>query len=126
MIFSSTFAGVDQSMRRSTRKPRLNQDENRWTKVVVDGGEIVAMVHRVEQLLAHAHQRGGAAGREIEPAEQLLPARLGRAMKLGGRGVASGRARQAATAASSRAWSGPNRCASASKKAMRGPVFSSA
>ena len=23
-------AGDDQSMRRSTRKPRLNQDENRW------------------------------------------------------------------------------------------------
>src|SRR5450759_3137720 len=32
MIFSSTIAGVDQSMLRSTRKPRLNQDENRWTK----------------------------------------------------------------------------------------------
>ena len=32
MIFSSTIAGVDQSMRRSTRKPRLNQDENRCTK----------------------------------------------------------------------------------------------
>ena len=28
------------------------------------------------QLLAHAHQRGGAAGREIEAAEQFLPARL--------------------------------------------------
>ena len=32
MIFSRIAAGVDQSIRRSTRKPRLNQDENRWTK----------------------------------------------------------------------------------------------
>src|SRR5215469_10730950 len=32
MIFSRMLAGVDQSMRRSTRKPRLNQDEKRWTK----------------------------------------------------------------------------------------------
>ena len=29
MIFSRIIAGVDQSIRRSTRKPRLNQDENR-------------------------------------------------------------------------------------------------
>jgi hypothetical protein len=26
------FAGVDQSIRRSTRKPRLNQDDNKWWK----------------------------------------------------------------------------------------------
>ena len=32
MIFSSIEAGVDQSIRRSTRKPRLNHDENKWTK----------------------------------------------------------------------------------------------
>ncbi len=32
MIFSRIIAGVAQSIRRSTRKPRLNQDENRWTK----------------------------------------------------------------------------------------------
>ena len=71
-------AGVDQSIRRSTRKPRLNQDENMWTKSLSMDGEVVAMLHGVEQLLAHPHQRGGAAGREIEPAQQLLPARLGR------------------------------------------------
>ena len=64
-------------------------------EVVVDGPEVVlAMGEHVEQLLAHAHQRDGAAGREIEPAEQLLPARLGGRMHLGcglvGRIVAPG------------------------------------
>ena len=41
------------------------------------------MHQRVEQVLAHRDQRGGAAGREIEAAEQLLAARLGRVMQLG-------------------------------------------
>ena len=45
-------------------------------EVVVDACEVVAAIERVEQLLAHAHQRGGAARREIEPPEQLLAARL--------------------------------------------------
>src|SRR6266576_3089551 len=31
-------------------------------------------------MLAHAHQRSSAAGSEVEPAQQLLPARLGRAV----------------------------------------------
>ena len=39
------------------------------------------MHHRVHQVLAHRDQRRGAAGREIEPAEQLLPARLGGKMQ---------------------------------------------
>ena len=46
-------------------------------KVGVDDSQIVAMIERVEQLLAHAHQRRGAAGRQIEPAKQFQPARLG-------------------------------------------------
>src|SRR5271165_3185695 len=37
MIFSSTVAGVAQSIRRSTRKPRLNQAANRWRKSVSIG-----------------------------------------------------------------------------------------
>ena len=53
-------------------------------EVVVDDGEIVAMIHRVHQLLAHAHQRRGAAGGEIEAAEKFEPSRLGCAMHLGG------------------------------------------
>ena len=46
-------------------------------EIGIDRGEIVAVIERVDQLLAHAHQRRGAAGRQIEAAEQLLPARLG-------------------------------------------------
>ena len=63
-------------------------------EIVVDDGEIVAMIERVEQLLAHAHQRRGAAGRQIEPAEQFQPARLGGAMQfvrgIGGRRLPPG------------------------------------
>ena len=83
MIFSRIIAGVDQSIRRSTRKPRLNQDENRWTKSASTAGKVVAVVERIDQLLAHPHQRGGAVGREVEPPQQLLPARLGGNMDLG-------------------------------------------
>ena len=45
-------------------------------KVAVDHLEVVAMIHGVEQLLAHADQRGGAVGRQIEPPEKLEPPRL--------------------------------------------------
>ena len=41
------------------------------------------MIERVHQLFAHAHQRGGTARREIEPAKQLLPPRLGGGMNFG-------------------------------------------
>ena len=71
-------ADVDQSIRRSTRKPRLNHDENMWTKSRSIGRKIVAAGERVEELLAHPHQRSGAAGRKVEPPQQFLPARLGR------------------------------------------------
>ena len=53
-------------------------------EIGIDRLEVVAMIERVEQLLAHAHQRGGAARREIEPAQQFLPARLGRGVHFGG------------------------------------------
>ena len=95
-------------------------------EVVVDDGEIVAMIHRVEQLLAHAHQRRRAAGREIEAAEKLEPPRLGRAMELGGGRVGGRASARPLAAALSRSRSAPKRLASASKKAMRGPVVSSA
>ena len=76
MIFSSTIAGVDQSMRRSTRKPRLNQDANRWVKSSSTAVRSLRCRERVKELLAHVDQRGRAAGREVEAAEQLLAARL--------------------------------------------------
>jgi hypothetical protein len=53
-------------------------------EVIVDHGEIVAMIHGVDELLAHAHQRRRSAGGEVEAAEQLEPSRLGGAMELGG------------------------------------------
>ena len=53
-------------------------------EIVVDGAQVVAMIERIHQLLAHANQCGGTSGREIEPAEQFLPARLGGGMHLGG------------------------------------------
>ncbi len=52
-------------------------------EIVVDDAEIVAVIHGVEQLLAHAHQRRGAAGGEIEPAEQFEPARFAGVMQFG-------------------------------------------
>ena len=102
----------------------MNHDENRCTKSASTAREVVAVVQRVDQLLAHAHQRGGAAGREIEPAEQLLPARLG--------GAHAPRRRSRPTARRARRrWPrraapgrGRSACASASKNAMRGPVVS--
>ena len=53
-------------------------------EIVVDGAQVVAMVERIHQLFAHAHKCGGTSGREIEPTEQFLPARLGGGMQLGG------------------------------------------
>ena len=53
-------------------------------EIVVDDREIVAVNDGVEELLAHAHQRRGAARREIEAPQQLKPARLRRAVDFGG------------------------------------------
>ena len=61
-------------------------------EILVDRRQVVAMHHRVHQLLAHRDERRGAAGREIEPAEKLLPARLGGKMQFGGGLVACPRA----------------------------------
>ena len=52
-------------------------------EVAVDHAQVVAAIHGVEELLAHAHQRRRAAGREIEPAQEFQPARLGGAMQFG-------------------------------------------
>jgi hypothetical protein len=37
MIFSRIAAGIDQSMRRNTRKPRLNHDDRRCSKSLSTG-----------------------------------------------------------------------------------------
>src|SRR5262247_1124669 len=56
-------------------------------EVVVDDREIVAMVHGIDQLLAHADQGGGASGCQVETPEEFEPPRLGRVMELGCGGV---------------------------------------
>ena len=59
-------------------------------EVVVHRAEIlVAVGEHVHQLLAHANEGSRAAGREIEPPEQFLPARLGGGVHLG-RGFVTG------------------------------------
>ncbi len=121
MIFSRMFAGVDQSMLRSTRKPRLNHDENRWTKSA-STTEVVAVRHRIEQVFAHANERRSAAGRQIEAAEQFLSARLRSMVQLRQRRRRSGWPATPQWRFSMRSPSGPKRWASASKKATRGPV----
>ena len=47
--------------RRSTRKPRLNQDENRWAKSASSASRSGCVLRMPRQLLAHADQRLGAA-----------------------------------------------------------------
>jgi hypothetical protein len=54
-------------------------------EIFVERLQVVAARQHVEQLLAHAHERGGAAWREIKPAEKLLPPRLGGSVHLSGR-----------------------------------------
>jgi hypothetical protein len=48
MIFSRMWAGVVQSIRRSTRKPRLNHEANRWLNLARDG--TIALVRMREDL----------------------------------------------------------------------------
>ncbi len=61
-------------------------------EIAIDGRKVVAARERVEQMLAHPHQRGGAAGREVEPTQQLLPPRLGGGVDTGRGGVRWARA----------------------------------
>ena len=50
-------------------------------EVPVDRRKILAVIHGVHQLLTHAHQRRGAAGREVEATEQFEPLGFGSAMQ---------------------------------------------
>ena len=52
-------------------------------EILIDRRQVVAVHHRVHELLAHRNERRGAARREIEPAEKFLPARLGGEMQFG-------------------------------------------
>ena len=55
--------------------------------VAVERGQILVALHQGEQVGAHRHQVAGAARRAVEPADQLLPPRLGSEMKVAGVGV---------------------------------------
>lgn len=44
--------------------------------VAIERGEIGVPVHHAEQIGAHVDEIAGAAGRAVEPADQLLPPRL--------------------------------------------------
>ena len=54
--------------------------------VAIERGKILVALHEVEQIGAHRHQVAGAAGRAVEPADQLLPPRLGGKMQIAGVG----------------------------------------
>ncbi len=84
MIFSSTMAGVDQSMRRNTRKPRLNHEENRCAKSASTAARSSRCTMASINCSRIATSAAVPPGRKIEPAEQLLPARLGGGMQLRG------------------------------------------
>ncbi|MGY3469621.1 hypothetical protein ACVW0I_006492 [Bradyrhizobium sp. LM6.11] len=57
--------------------------------VAIERGEIGMSVHHTEQIGAHVDEIAGAAGRAVEAADQLLPARLGGEVK--GAGILVGR-----------------------------------
>jgi hypothetical protein len=65
-------------------EPPIEPRREQVDEILVDDTEIVAVIERIEQLLAHAHQRGSAAGRQIEAAKQFQAARFAAAMELGG------------------------------------------
>ena len=50
-------------------------------EIGVDRRQLGLVLHRFEQGLAHPHQHMRAAGREVQAAQQFLPARLGGQMQ---------------------------------------------
>ena len=65
---------------KSPVEPRRQQMHH----VAVERGQILVALHQGKQVGAHRHQVAGAAGRAVEPADQLLPLRLGRKVKVAG------------------------------------------
>ena len=71
-------------MRRSSRKPRLNQEAQQVLEVGVERLQRRLVAQASQHLLARRHQRSGAAGGHVHAPQQLL------ARRLGGRGEAGG------------------------------------
>ena len=86
MIFSRMFAGVDQSMRPQHQETRIEPRREQVREVLVQHVEHGLLFLVLEQLLAHPHELGGAARREVQPADDLLPFRLGGGVQLLQRG----------------------------------------
>ena len=59
------------------QEPGVEPRRQQVAKVPVDGFELALLVLELQQALAHAQDRGGAAGRAVEPSQQLLPRRFG-------------------------------------------------
>ena len=67
---------------KSPVEPRRQQMHH----VAVERGQILVALYQGKQVGAHRHQVAGAAGRAVEPPDQLLPLRLGGKVK--GAGIA--------------------------------------
>ena len=50
-------------------------------QIVLDAGKIGILPAMLDEVLAHGHERAGAAGREVQPAEHFLTRRLDRLEK---------------------------------------------
>ena len=59
------------------QKPAIEPRTEQMQKIAIDNGERRVLLHELEQVSAHRDQRRGAAGRAIDPPEQLVTTRLG-------------------------------------------------
>ena len=67
-----------QSIRRSSRKPRLNQEANRCFQIGFERRQGVVVLEMGQDQLAHGDQCRGTGRPHIDAAQQLLARRLGR------------------------------------------------
>ncbi len=79
-------------MRRSTRKPRLNQEPNRWRKSRSSTERPRSSRIASMRSARMATSAAVAAGRAVQPAKQLLAARLRGVVDFGRGGLAAGHA----------------------------------
>ena len=73
-----------------TQEPAVEPRAQQVHEVVVDHPPMRMRLHALEELAAHLHQGGGAAGGHVEAAEDLLPRRLDRLLQpreVGGRRI---------------------------------------
>ena len=59
------------------QKAAIEPGSEQMHEIAIDNGERRVLLHELQQVGAHRDQRGGAARRAIEPAEQLMTTRLG-------------------------------------------------